>query len=225
MGKYSYDDVLTEKDVRAGKVDRRIIGMLGWFSDDMTGCLCEAEEEAPCRLLNIVGTSNVPFVDEWHSSYQYFLPSKQHRMEEEKDDVKWLFGRDADGKIGMALYYDEGRHTYSMRFNNLISGDVSEKDFRKISGHLEPFDISYIHVRHALRGEYIVGEEVDENGDTHLKDYCINGFDLVLDGMGRTKGGHILAGGMRITPLELLNRWHFLGGTPCGVVVEDKEEE
>ena len=99
MDKYTYDDVLTEKDVRTGKVDRRIIGKLGWFSDDMNGCLCEAEEEVPRRLLDIVGTSSVPFVDEWHSSYQYFLLSKQHRMEEEKDDAKWLFGCDADGKI------------------------------------------------------------------------------------------------------------------------------
>lgn len=225
MDKYTYDDVLTEKDVRTGKVDRRIIGKLGWFSDDMSGCLCEAEEEAPRRLLDIVGTSSVPFVDEWHSGYQYFLLSKQHRMEEEKDDAKWLFGCDADGKIGIVLYYDEDRQIYFMRFNNLILRAVPEKDFRKIRGHLEPFDISDISVRHTLRGEYIVGEEVDENGDTHLKDYCINGFDFTLDGLNRTRSGHILAGGMRITPLELLDKWHLLGGTPCGVVVEDKEEE
>lgn len=224
MDKYTYDDVLTEKDVRTGKVDRRIIGKLGWFADDMSGCLCEAEEEAPRRLLNIVGASNVPFVDEWHSSYQYFLLSKQHRMEEKKDDAKWLFGCDADGEIGIVLYYDEDRQTYFMRFNKLILRSVPEKDFRKIRGHLEPFDISDISVRHTLRGEYIVCEEVDENGDTHLKDYCINGFDFALDGLNRTRSGHILAGGMRITPLELLDKWNFLGGTPCGVVVEDKEE-
>ena len=45
MGKYSYDDVLTEKDVRTGKVDRRIIGKLGWFSDDMSGPPLDSKKE------------------------------------------------------------------------------------------------------------------------------------------------------------------------------------
>lgn len=222
--KYGYDDVLTEKDVLTGKVDMRsIIGKLGWFADDMSGCLCEAEEESPCRLRGINDTSNVPFVNEWFERYQYFMPSKQ--QPEEEDDATWQFGCDADGKVGVLMYHDEDRQTCFMRFNDLTYKNIPERDYKKIKGHLEPFDISDISVRTLLDGKRITHEDIDIRGRTHTIDACIYGFELVQDSFMRIKNGHVIASDMRLSPSEMLDKWLFAeGGTPCGVVVEDKEE-
>lgn len=222
MDKYTYDDVLTEKDVRTGKVDRRIIGKLGWFSDDMSGCLCKAEEESPCRLLDIVSTSNVPFVDEWRSSYQYYMPSKQQSEEEKCDDIIGRFGCGADGKVGIVLYHDE--KGYSIRLNDLTIVKVAEKDFKTIKGHLQPFDISNILVRDVLHGKWIFYKKLDEEGNIHSSEMCIDRFELVMDHLMRLQYGHVIAGDMWLTPCALLDEWHFFDSTPCGVVVEDKEE-
>ena len=117
MDEYTYDDVLTEKDVRTGKVDiGSIIGKLGWFSDDMSGCLCEVDEEEPRRLLAIRSESSYPFVDELNEPYQCFMLSKQQPEEDYGNDKKWRFGGGGDGREGVVI--DHHGNEYSLRLND-----------------------------------------------------------------------------------------------------------
>lgn len=81
MGKYTYDDIVTVKDILTGKVKKEdIIGKRGWVFDIIPNNLNSAPElilRGKRRLIHI-DTSNVhPFKDNYDTDWHFFLPYKE----------------------------------------------------------------------------------------------------------------------------------------------------
>ena len=111
---YTYDDIVTAKDIRAGKVRKEdIIGKQGWFFDAIPADLNEVVLEsmdAPGRygvLEDVAMDESFPLRDEY-DSWIYFLPEK----EEPRTDTFGEIARKLNGFLYtryITLHWWEGR--------------------------------------------------------------------------------------------------------------------
>lgn len=85
---YTYDDIVTAKDILTGKVkEEDIIGKSGWFSD----CLFKPEEpidECYSTLKEVDTSDPLTFKDDDNVPWQYFLPEKEKSYEERQ--AEWV---------------------------------------------------------------------------------------------------------------------------------------
>ena len=96
---YTYDDVITTKDVATGKVRKEdIIGKQGWFEDTLDDALVVAGKGGnPSKVLRDVDT--VLFYDNDDCGHYFFLPKKEPEKKyvpfdlTKKEDRNFLKGR------------------------------------------------------------------------------------------------------------------------------------
>ena len=74
---YTYDDIVTAKDILTGKVkEEDIIGKMGWFSDyivDLPDCAGSRRD----KLEEIASHADYPFKEKGGTYWRYFLPEKE----------------------------------------------------------------------------------------------------------------------------------------------------
>ena len=118
--------------------------------------------------------------------------------------------------VGMIIRKSEkGLHIYQNNpYSVAIPHDAGELE--PIKAHLKPFDLKYKDTRNMLRAEWIRpknGEEMDEamivGFHSYEKEETID-LCISCDGF--------------LSPKDALSLWCFLDGSPCGIVVEDKDE-
>lgn len=139
--------------------------------------------------------------------FPYFVLEKVEEPEFKVGD----FVKDKNGRIGIICEI-ESIEAY-IRFNDLLYDvlyDVSYLDeLTKIRGHMEPFDLSKEKYRVKLRGAWvrIKGSKLEQQ----IVGLSINTQLVFLPDVAS------------VETKELLEGYEFLDGTPCGIVVEDKE--
>lgn len=109
---YTYDDVITTKDVATGKVRKEdIIGKQGWFEDTLDDALVVAGKGGnPSKVLRDVDT--VLFYDNDDSGHYFFLPKK----EPEKEYVPFDLGKEEDrAKLREAWIRPKGRPSIGLK--------------------------------------------------------------------------------------------------------------
>ena len=117
--------------------------------------------------------------------------------------------------VGMIIRKSEkGLHIYQNNpYSVAIPHDAGELE--PIKAHLKPFDLKYKDTRNMLRAEWIKpknGEEMDEAMIVGFHSYeKEEAIDLCISCDGF------------LSPKDALSLWCFLDGSPCGIVVEDKE--
>lgn len=106
MPEYTYEDIITAKDIITGKVKKEdIIGKKGWGVDKLDQ-LSEVIKDKTCELNTIAESTIYPFLSGlcW---YIYFLPEKVEKLEyepfdfDDPEDRKELMGKTIINNYGL----------------------------------------------------------------------------------------------------------------------------
>ena len=131
---YTYDDIVTAKDILEGKVKPEdIVGKDGWFTD-VTSNLKWAIEKGDMDIL-VSGTLNhidddyvIKFISEVGSLWNYFIPKKETSYEERL--AEWVKANDI--KVGDKVRITRKAENHEAGWCNVWAGKLADKLVGKI---------------------------------------------------------------------------------------------
>lgn len=118
--------------------------------------------------------------------------------------------------VGMIIRKSEkGFHIYQNNpYSVAIPYDAGELE--PIKAHLKPFDLKYKDTRNMLRAEWIRPKNEEEMDEAMIVGFRSYEKEAAIDLCISCDGF--------LSPKDALSLWCFLDGSPCGIVVEDKDE-
>lgn len=233
---YTYDDIVTAKDIATGKVKvEDIIGKKGWFLDCIPRDLSKKRLEftGSCGdFSDFDYDANFPFYD-GENSWQYFLPEKEKSYEERQaewvksnnlkvgDKVRIVkewpgFEDGSNPTIGMTGKIESVDDLYAKV--RLDSGDwwyykLDALKPLKDEPEYIPFNLSLKEDRDFLRGQWI--KQKDSPKKTEMQ---IIGFRIT-----ETDKEWCCDLGSWVPAEDLLSDWVFLYGSPVGRLANDQQ--
>ena len=240
MAEYTYDDIITAKDMLTGKVRKEdLIGKDGWFTD-VPGNLKRAIDKDDMDIL-VSGTldqiddARVRFFSEKDTPWDYFIPKKESTYEERQ--AEWI--KENDIKVG-----DKVRIVRKARANEggwdnnwvpSMSDTVGEvgrviDDSSAVGIRVETDDCSFAYpyfVLEKVEPKYIpfdLGKEEDRarlrGAWIRRKDYPGDEYQIV--GISITNNLVFFDDSAQLVTDVLLERCEFVDGSPCGRLVEEE---
>lgn len=231
---YAYDDIVTAKDIRTGKVRKEdIIGKQGWFFDtipsDMSEDAIEHIEPSGYGVLTDISMADAfPFYEAGCDSWICFLPEKDRPYEERQ--AEWIKANDigVGDKVRILRKfepYEDGcsaQMNREGRMNRLIGtvGKICLITDGAISVMSEGFDYPWLwpyFVLEKVDEEYIpfdlsLQEDRDALRDRWVRSRC-TGIEARVIGIAAVE---VILGDRGYTAEELLEDFTFLDGSPVG---------
>lgn len=245
MAEYSYDDVVTLKDILTGAVDKEsLIGKMVYCSDSITTIVKYASnDDMKGKLLEVSIDEGMirPFLTgaeggnkaRWH----YIIPEKEKSYEERQ--AEWVKENNlkAGDKVRILKQFNIGERGVPFRFNNAMLSligevcevfEITDNRIRVYDKHrvtywvwpyfcLEKVEPEYVPFDLSKEEDrnFLRGKWVKSNDPYYFYEYQITKFDRLGDG---TYVVSFDSDGHR-TGTTLLEDFVFLDGTPVGKLV------
>lgn len=233
MEEYTYNDVVTIKDIMTGEVDEKSLkGKWGWTGDSIKDVLRYANGDFDTRMIEMVDTENLnydhPFFDGL-DYMRYFVPAKNQDADNEDTEDRPLrkgdFVRLRSGRVGVCMANDRlgENEIIDIWFDPRNSACISACNLTRVDGHFEPIDFTDRNTREEYMGMK-VEMDADSYGLAGKFECIVTGFHVSEYDAEIGLSVLVLCHGRAFTPEEFLEDCRFLNGVPCGRPVEDKEE-
>lgn len=247
--KYTYDDVITAKDILTGAVDKEsLIGKTVYYSDLLTSIVMYASsDDGKGKLLEVDIDDSIvrPFLVDtpggdkvWRS---YIIPKKEKSYEERQAEWVEKVGLKAGDKVRILRKFDDCKQGFHCGMNpegqmDCLVGkvvEVMEIDARSICLYNEDKSDWWVWPYFCLEKvelEYVpfdLGKPEDRDAirgkwvqdSRHGNEWMIVGFYLDETG-GQGYKAKLSRKNAGFTGSELLERFTFLDGTPIGKLKE-----
>ena len=234
MEEYTYKDVVTIKDIMSGEVDDESLeGKWGWTGDSIEDVLRYANNDFISNMIEMVDTENLhsdhPFFD-GRDYWSYFIQDRdQGRHESCGDEESYLVGDivrlKSSGNLGVCLSNSlcDSDSFVVVKLDDMNLQSAHARDLEHAKAHFDPFDFSSKDVRRSLIGRVV---EYDMNpGNCRDKVECmVTGFVVGTNGADGSQKACAICGYSTFSADEFLEECRFIDETPCGQIVEDKED-
>ena len=245
---YTYDDIITAKDILAGKVKPEdIVGKDGWFTDVTSNLKLAIDKDEMAILVSgtldhIDDNDIIKFSSEGGSSWNYFIPKKEKPYEERQ--AEWI--KENDIKVGDKVRIVRKARDNEGGWDNNWAPSMSDavgkvgcviEDPRASGIRVETDDCSFAYPYFVLEKvedkptytepEYIPFDLSKEEDRARLrgawirrKDYPGDEYQIV--GISITNNLIFFDDSAQLVTDVLLERCEFVDGSPCGKLVEEE---